>query len=642
MQDTDAERELPILSVNNIKQILNRENYNCFYCKNNLQINTWSLDRIDNTKPHDYNNCVACCQDCNKKRKHSSFLGFCKEKVIRRFTEENENKLIFLVTKGELFHLFKKNIVGGPSIVFHRYHEKDVTFINKITYDLKNNKFGYKDTEKHCVKRVVGYDCNSLYPWGMMQDMLCGQLSYTVSDNWDEMKQAILDNSFFGACEVDIELPKKLWSKFAEFPPIFINTKIDSKKCGDYVDSLIKALQEQEDNIAREQGLSLSKVKRYKHTNERKLISCFSAEKILLITPLLKWYLEHGLIVTKLYGYVEAERHAPLKSYIEWGAAERRKGDVVVDGKKPYAAKADNAKNGMNAYYGGTIMNKSNQLSTVFCSEEDFNTYKNEARFCTGEEHEKDGDYVFEASMKKRIIRQNIPVHVGYAILQYAKLCMLKFYYDFLAKYLDMNQLQLIQMDTDSLYFAISADHIDNIVKEDKKEEYWIDKHNWIPRTKSCPCCKDNPKIEELEAYENRTPGLFKVEKEGTGMIALTSKSYFMKLDNGKFKRTGKGAQQTRNNASMQWEHYKRCLFMKEIIKGENSGFRLIDGAMKTYKMEKIILTPIYLKRMLFDDGIHTAPLIPDLVENTENSENDRRCSDRGYLYLKYFKLLNV
>ena len=29
----------------------------------------------------------------------------------------------------ELYQLYKNNIVGGPSIVFHRYHERDVTTI---------------------------------------------------------------------------------------------------------------------------------------------------------------------------------------------------------------------------------------------------------------------------------------------------------------------------------------------------------------------------------------------------------------------------------------------------------------------------------------------------------------------------------
>ena len=31
----------------------------------------------------------------------------------------------------DLYTLFKKNMVGGPSIIFHRYHEEDKTKIRK-------------------------------------------------------------------------------------------------------------------------------------------------------------------------------------------------------------------------------------------------------------------------------------------------------------------------------------------------------------------------------------------------------------------------------------------------------------------------------------------------------------------------------
>ena len=36
---------------------------------------------------------------------------------------------IFNQTNSDLHHLVKDNIVGGPAIIFHRYHEKDITKI---------------------------------------------------------------------------------------------------------------------------------------------------------------------------------------------------------------------------------------------------------------------------------------------------------------------------------------------------------------------------------------------------------------------------------------------------------------------------------------------------------------------------------
>ena len=37
----------------------------------------------------------------------------------------------------------------------------------------------------------------------------------------------------------------------------------------------------------------------------RSLIGSMACEKILLATPLLKWYLEHGLEVTRVYQVIE-------------------------------------------------------------------------------------------------------------------------------------------------------------------------------------------------------------------------------------------------------------------------------------------------------------------------------------------------
>jgi hypothetical protein len=93
-------------------------------------------------------------------------------------------------------------------------------------------------------------------------------------------------------------------------------------------------------------------------------------------------------------------------------------------------------------------------------------------------------------------------------------------------------------MDTDSLYFAISANKLEDILLPEMTalglpsgtEEYYKNKHQFFPRSTDCICntCKGR-KIddEENEAYDRRTPGLFKLEKDGDAMIALTCKSYF-------------------------------------------------------------------------------------------------------------------
>lgn len=63
----------------------------------------------------------------------------------------------------DLYDLYKNSIVGGPSLVFHRYHEKDRTFIRPAEY-----------TDPKPCKLIYGVDANALYLWSIMQKMPTG------------------------------------------------------------------------------------------------------------------------------------------------------------------------------------------------------------------------------------------------------------------------------------------------------------------------------------------------------------------------------------------------------------------------------------------------------------------------------------
>jgi hypothetical protein len=67
-------------------------------------------------------------------------------------------------------------------------------------------------------------------------------------------------------------------------------------------------------------------------------------------------------------------------------------------------------------------------------------------------------------------------------------------------------------MDTDSAYMALSATSLEEVIKPDMQQQ-----KNWFQRT-------DTP---EHATYDKRTPGLFKTEFNGDGMITMCSKTYF-------------------------------------------------------------------------------------------------------------------
>jgi hypothetical protein len=59
---------------------------------------------------------------------------------------------------------------------------------------------------------------------------------------------------------------------------------------------------------------------------------------------------------------------------------------------------------------------------------------------------------------------------------------MLQFYYNFIDKYIDRSDFELLEMDTDSNYFAFSEDSVEKLIKPHTREEYEKDKYNFLPR----------------------------------------------------------------------------------------------------------------------------------------------------------------
>ena len=60
-------------------------------------------------------------------------------------------------------------------------------------------------------------------------------------------------------------------------------------------------------------------------------------------------------------------------------------------------------------------------------------------------------DEYLEVEKAKKKLDINLPIPIGYFILQYAKLHMLQFYYDYLDVYVDRDDFVYCEMDTDSV-----------------------------------------------------------------------------------------------------------------------------------------------------------------------------------------------
>ncbi|NRB82076.1 MAG: hypothetical protein HRU38_26065 [Saccharospirillaceae bacterium] len=136
-----------------------------------------------------------------------------------------------------------------------------------------------------------------------------------------EILEHIESGQLFGAVEVDLHVPPHLKEHFQEMPPIFKNITVTVDDIGDYMRDFLKQAN-----------------RTFKDT--KYLIGSMFASKILLITPLLKWYMAHGLVVTKIHQIIEFSPKKAFENFANEVSDDRRAGDKDPD----YQAIADTSK----------------------------------------------------------------------------------------------------------------------------------------------------------------------------------------------------------------------------------------------------------------------------------------------------------
>ena len=459
----------------------------------------------------------------------------------------------------EAYAMLKAAVVGGPSLVFTRKHVAGETRIRSHQYE-----------DARVCRRILGYDANSLYPSTMMKEMPCGPGFVKSYDNPEAYAQVFPQflwmEEWFGFAEVDIEVPEELWPEFEEFPPLFINRGVPDSAVPQHMHDYLQ-----------QSG-------RKRFPEQKKLLGVMSAKKILLYAPLLAWYLNRGLKLTAVYRTIDYEPHEIFSWFVNEVANNRRKGDADKD----KALLAEVFKLLGNSAYGKFIEAVERHTNTIYTrDEEEVDKSLRSARFKTLEEI----GPAYKVELRKIKIKIDRPFQVGIVVYQLAKLRMLQFYYEFLDFYLDRRDFELIQMDTDSMYFALSRERLEDAIRPGYETQFEEDKKRWLAWNK----------------WSNREPGLFKLEKEGTHAIALCSKCYHIKDQaTGQAKVSSKGVNKRQNE--MRAERFERALAgARDVV--INRGFRMRDGAMYTYEQRKLGLSAYYDKRWVLPDGIHTEPL---------------------------------
>jgi hypothetical protein len=406
-----------------------------------------------------------------------------------------------------------------------------------------------------------------------------------------QILDAVIDETCFGLIECDISVPESLRDHFSEMTPIFKNVDVTRDDIGDFM----------REHAFKNKLLTGSR---------RTLIGSYIGEKILLATPLLKWYLTHGLQVTNIYQVIEYQPVTCFRKFGDTVSEARRQGDK----NDVFAITSETMKLLGNAAYGKTLTNKSKHADMSYCRGAETTLFINTPLF--KKMTQLGDDDLFEVESLKKKTLWDLPLQIGFFVYQYAKLRMLEFYYDFIDRYVARTDFQLCEMDTDSLYLALSTHNLADAVRPQLRHEFYKVYDRWFP-SETCPTHRaefissqgktrfDCQNCRDRKLYEKRTPGLFKLEYEGAGMVSLCSKTYhcFGEYD----KTSTKGL--TKQHNTLDKNIFMDVLTTQQAQGGKNVGFKTQGAAVYTYTQHRNSLSYFYIKRQVHPDNVTTSPL---------------------------------
>ena len=117
----------------------------------------------------------------------------------------------------------------------------------------------------------------------------------------DHITRLVLNESLFGFVECDLESPDSLIEKYSSlnFPPIIRRSVVSVDMLGEFMQKRLEALN-----------------RKLPKNEVETVVNSWHAEKVYLYTPLLKWYLELGLKITKVYDVVQYQRAKCFTKFI--------------------------------------------------------------------------------------------------------------------------------------------------------------------------------------------------------------------------------------------------------------------------------------------------------------------------------------
>ena len=595
----------------------------CMYCRKECK-EEWVLDRYDNERGHSDDNVCLSCSGCNSGRKTESPFVFWKKHCLHIHADE----LLCVLgldgdeVRGRFVEEMRGSIVGGFSGCYNRHVVAGARRPPLVVWE--NGQYVQKPSTGY-VHTIWGVDFVNLYPSTFYFKAPCGagDITYFTEDTTDECLRTLNEGDHLDFLKCSVRVPYHLRTRFSQWAPIYETGAV-----------LWDMLRENQKEMERARS---PKRTDWSGWEETKLVQVLETEGQWFDGNTLAWYLEQGLEVSAVEARARFKAVEVFQPFVEAISARRHAAMTATPKRK---ADGNLQKLIANSSWGRFCLNPRNYTTkttpvldeaSVFKAINDSEFQKRDVFYCG--EHQ---DPVYVVHKRSEDVKEAVPVHMGFYVLQMSKLRMLKFIYDFLFRYIPAERIVIAGSDTDSLYIGLCLDEpldVDRMdpdsplfdteyfrtrndlrtyVRTEMLAEYDAEVANEHPAedAKRLVRMVYDPAEHDWSAEDAKqryTPGHACQEWVGREYRMITSKAYKKTDWDGVSEARAKGCK-----ASLLPEDAYERAMGGEVV--HQTYQRLVVNpathGMVTESISKVALTARYTKGWLFEDGMQVAPFV--------------------------------
>ena len=335
-----------------------------------------------------------------------------------------------LNTDPEIYRRMMTGVRGGIAQITTRYAKAN------------NPEMGGLWVPEDPISYIVYLDANNLYGWALSQRVPSGVAEWVDRVNYEQINwQTIDEEAEFGyILDCDLEYPVELHDAHNDYPLAPQRLTIG-----------LQMLSRKQRQLRIQLGISGN------GESSKLCPNLMNKEHYIVHYRNLKFYLQHGLIMTRVHAVLRFPQSAWLKPYIDKNSEMRK------------AARSDFAKDLFkllnNAVYGKTMQNESKYTDIKLVTDEQKAARLSEMPHCKQVRIFEERLVGIELKKSERKISK--PFDVGFTVLELSKLLMYQFHYDYIkAKY--GARAKLLFTDTDSLMYHIETNDVYADMRADK------------------------------------------------------------------------------------------------------------------------------------------------------------------------------